>query len=162
MPLLLKLVHGNATSIGKMIQEFQTYWIEYVKINGLDHLRKTISKKQCIKKMKEIATKGPNEKLGKICYTVNADVLEKYGIADLELGCGLTYPVPKETVLSNETKENGMDSTENVMDSTGNVIHDDSVMSDTSKNDGDNLQNQNVDKIPNDVSIPAENKMEVD
>ena len=155
MPLLLKLVHGNATSIGKMIQEFQTYWIEYVKINGLDHLRKTISKKQCIKKMKEIATKGPNEKLGKICYTANADVLEKYGIADLELGCGLTYPVPKETVLSNETKENGMDSTEN-------VVNGDSVISDTSNNDGGNLQNQNVDKIPNDVSIPAENKMEVD
>jgi len=156
MPLLLKLVHGNATSIGKMIQEFQTYWVEYVKINGLDNLRKTISKKQCIKKMKEIATKGPNEKLGKICYTVNVDILEKYGIADLELGCGLAYPVPKETVLlSNGAKENGADTTET-------VVNGDCIMLDTSKTEDGNLQNQNVDKIPNDVSIPAENKMEVD
>ena len=97
MVLLLKLVHGNSTSVKQMIAEFKTYWCEYVQLNNLaEVVRATISKTQLIKKIQTIATKGNNTQLGKLCYTVNSDILEKYGVADLELGSGLVYPVPKQ------------------------------------------------------------------
>lgn len=96
MVFLLKLVHGNSTSVRQMIAEFKTYWCQYVKINELQNVRSNISKKQLIKKIQNIASKGNNQQLGKLCYTVNTDILAKYGVPDLELASGLTYPVPKE------------------------------------------------------------------
>ena len=105
MVFLLKLVHGNSTSVRQMIAEFKTYWCQYVEINKLKDVRATISKKQLIKKIQNIASKGNNPQLGKLCYTVNTDILEKYGVPDLELASGLIYPVPEEDFLVSSSKE---------------------------------------------------------
>ena len=120
MVFLLKLVHGNSTSVRQMIVEFKTYWCEYVKINKLENVRTNISKKQLIKKIQNIASKGNNQQLGKLCYTVNTEILEKYDVPDLELASGLVYPVPKENgdtsslKVSNSIGENGSSTGENV------------------------------------------------
>jgi len=95
MPLLLTLLHGNQSGMPKMMTEFQSYWMEYTKTNQMTDIRSTISKRQLEKKIQSIASKAHNATLGKICYSVNPDVLTQYGMVGLELGSGLVYPVPK-------------------------------------------------------------------
>jgi len=157
MVFLLKLVHGNSTSVRQMIVEFKTYWCEYVKINKLENVRTNISKKQLIIKIQNIASKGNNQQLGKLCYTVNTDILEKYGVADLELASGLVYPVPKEngdasSVVSNSTVGNTNSIGENGSSTGENVNH----PSENGNSTGENKTEQCIVQKPGNKEEPME------
>lgn len=88
MPFLLRLVHGNSSSLTKMSVSFQRFWVDYIKQNNMK-VRSLVSKRQLEKKIQSISSRSMNNELGKICYTVKDDVLTAYELADLKLGTGL-------------------------------------------------------------------------
>lgn len=150
MVFLLKLVHGNSTSVRQMIAEFKTYWSDYVKINELENVRSNISKKQLIKKIQNIASKGNNQQLGKLCYTVNTDILEKYGLPDLELASGLVYPIPKESgnASSLDVANSTMGNTNSVGENANSV------------GENANCTSENTNSTDGDANSTEENKTE--
>ncbi|GIX66776.1 chromatin assembly factor 1 subunit A [Caerostris extrusa] len=115
MPYLIRLLHGNAHGCDILIKEFQAFWQQHCQDtpdseNALaDEVEKSaencspktpevstknISKRQLKLVIKKISSwgKSPNPALKKICWWVNDEVREKYGLLDA--------PIPNQWVMS--------------------------------------------------------------
>ena len=98
MPFLIKFLHGNADGLKKLVPIFRSFWSHHVKLNELQ-CRSNISKRQLLKKIQEITSRNYNEKLGKVCYTVNEHILQKYELEN-KIGLNENNPVSNFSLLS--------------------------------------------------------------
>jgi len=105
MPFLIKIIHGSSSNVNQIMETFQQYWAQYVKNMNLS-FRSVVSKKQLRKKLQSIATRCHNKELGKICYTVNDEILEIYELKNtIKLGEGLP-PLTESEIIVNENVVN--------------------------------------------------------
>lgn len=86
MPLLIKFIHGNVTSLPTMIGKFRQYWNPYA-AKSSEESHTQISKRQLEKKIQSIASRTGNREGGKTCYIVRDEIITKYGLpSDLKYG----------------------------------------------------------------------------
>ena len=130
MPFLIRYIHGNTASAGNMNTKFREFWTKYVESNNNNNnkqdnnidaahntntptrVRAVISKRQLQTKIQTISSRSYNADLGRMCYTVNDDVIGKYNITNIRLGGGLPelesdVPMREERTLIEEEEEAG-------------------------------------------------------
>uniref|UniRef100_A0A182MFR2 Chromatin assembly factor 1 subunit p150 C-terminal domain-containing protein n=1 Tax=Anopheles culicifacies TaxID=139723 RepID=A0A182MFR2_9DIPT len=101
VPDLVRLIHGNVNNHLFLVREFHTFWAS--RENSVDFSLKSIKNK-----IKEIAKWGPcsveGSMQGKMCWSVEKDVLEKYDLVDLTLPNEWKYHLQKRIPTKPEKK----------------------------------------------------------